>query len=403
MKIGIIKEGKIPVDKRVALSPKACKEVLEKYPEVEICVASSEIRCYKDHEYEELGIPVMADVSHCDILLGIKEVPIAELVAQKIYLYFSHTIKEQPYNRDLLVAMLNKQIQMVDYEVLTDEKGNRVIAFGRYAGLVGAYNGIMAYGKRHQLFELKPAHECFDLAEMKAECRKIAEALPAVKIVVTGGGRVAKGAMETLAEMGIQQVSPSEFLEKEYDKPVFAQLNSEDYHVRKDGSSFDYPHFYQYPEAYNSTFLPFTQAADILVAAAYWHPASPVLFTKADMRAEEFKIRVIADITCDIEGSIPSTKQPSTISDPLYDYNRELEKLEAPLSDTKNVTVMAVDNLPNELPRDASDAFGRQLIDFVLPNLLGNDEEGMIARASISKGGKLTSKFEYLQNYVNGF
>jgi saccharopine dehydrogenase (NAD+, L-lysine-forming) len=388
MKIGIIKEGKIPVDKRVVLSPTACKEVIEKFPEVKIVIQPSQIRCYKDQEYVEAGFQLQDDVSDCDVLLGIKEVPISDLIPQKIYFFFSHTIKKQDYNRDLLVALLRNQIQLVDYEMLTDKKGQRVIAFGRFAGLVGAYNGILAFGKKN------------NLAEMKEECKKVE--LPPKKIVVTGGGRVAKGAMETLDAMGIRKVKPVEFLEQDFEEAVYVQLNSKSYHHRKDGGEFAYQHFYANPSEYNSSFLQYTKVADVLIAGAYWHPESPVLFTKEDMRSEDFSIRVIADITCDIEGSIPSTKKPSTIHDPIYDYNPETENLASSLSDKKNITVMAVDNLPNELPRDASDSFGRQLIDEVLPNLIDEDSADMIKDASITKGGKLTENYAYLQDFADG-
>lgn len=400
MKIGIIREGKIPIDKRVALSPSACKEVIEKFPNTEIYVQPSKIRCYKDQEYVDAGFELKEDVSDCDILLGIKEVPMDDLVPQRTYLFFSHTIKKQAYNRDLLNTLLRKQIKMVDWETLTDEKGIRVIAFGRYAGLVGAYNGVLAYGKRHELFDLKPANKCFDLAEMKEHCRSLN--LPAIKIVLTGTGRVANGAAETLKEMGIHQVDPADFLASDYEDAVFTQLSSEDYNVRKDGKPFEVQSFFTKGEEYESTFLPYAQKADILVAGAYWDIKQPALFTKEDMKKENFSIQVIADITCDIEGSIPSTKKPSTIDDPLYDYNPESENLQRPLSGNKNVTVMAVDNLPNELPRDASDSFGRQLVDHVLPNLLAGDAEGMIARACVTEGGKLTEKFSYLQNFADG-
>lgn len=400
MKIGIIKEGKVPMDTRVALSPEACKKVLAQYPDVEIKVQKSEHRCYSDNEYSKAGLNLVDDVSDCDILLGIKEVPMNELVSDKIYLFFSHTIKMQEYNRELLNKLMAQNIQMVDYETLVNEKGQRVIAFGRYAGLVGAYNGLRAYGLRQGAYELKPAHQCFDLAEMKEECKNVA--LDPIKIVITGGGRVAKGAIETMEAAGIKSVSPNELLEKEFDQPVYAQLLSEDYHSKTDGSKFETADFFQNPETYSGNFLPFAEAADMLIAAAYWHPKAPVLFTTEDMRKPAFKLQVIADITCDIEGSIPSTKRPSTIADPFYDYEKEKEELTDAFSDKRNVTVMAVDNLPNELPRDASDSFGAQLIEFVLPNLLDGDKEEMIKRATITKDGDLTERYEYLRDFANG-
>jgi alanine dehydrogenase len=400
MKIGIIREGKVPTDRRVALSPSACQEVLQRFPGTSVCVQRSDIRCYADDEYQQAGIEICDDVSDCDILLGIKEVPVDQLLPEKTYLFFSHTIKKQPYNRKLLQALLQKGIRMVDYETLVDDEGQRVIAFGRYAGLVGAYNGLMAYGRRFGLFQLKPAHECFDLAEMKEECRKAQ--LPPIKIAVTGSGRVAQGALETLAAAGIPAVSSQDFLEKTFGHAVYAQLRSKDYHCRKGGEGFEGGEFFAHPDRYEGRFLPFAKAADLLIAAAYWHPQAPVLFTKEDMRQADFRIRVIADVTCDIEGSIPSTLRPSTIAQPLYDYNPATEQLEAPCSDESHVTVMAVDNLPNELPRDASDSFGRQLIDQVLPALLQGDAGGRIARASITQAGRLTPRYQYLQGFAEG-
>ncbi|MEN7546521.1 NAD(P)-dependent oxidoreductase [Rapidithrix thailandica] len=399
MKIGIIREGKVPVDTRVALTPQQCKEVMEKYPFVAIKVQKSENRCYKDQEYEALGIELTEQVEDCDILLGIKEVPINNLIADKTYLFFSHTIKKQTYNRKLLQNILQKKIHLIDYETLTEASGNRVIAFGRYAGLVGAYNGVMAYGKRFGLFELKPAHQCFDMKEMWQELHKVS--LPSVKIALTGGGRVSQGAMETLDGMGIRKVSPEEYLEKTFKEAVYTQLDPEHYAQVKDASKpFDTADFYQHPENYASHFARFAEVTDLLIAAAYWDPHAPVLFTREEAKKENFRIKVVADITCDIDGSVASTRQPSTIQEPLYDYNPATEKVEAPLSNPGNITVMAVDNLPNELPRDASESFGRQLIDNVLNGLLVEDSEEMIARASIAKSGSLTQKYNYLQDFV---
>ncbi len=400
MKIGIIREGKTPPDARVALSPQACLQVIEQYSSVEIFIQSSPNRCYTDQEYVKAGLTVADEVSHCDVLLGIKEVPIAELIPEKTYLFFSHTIKMQAYNRDLLNALLERNIRMVDYETLVDKEGKRVIAFGRYAGLVGAYNGLRAWGHRNKKFQAKPANQCFDLAEMKQECQKLS--LDPIKIVVTGSGRVAKGAIEVLKEAGVAQVSIEDFLARKFNKPVFTQLRSKDYHYHLEGKPFKSADFFLNPEQYGSTFLRFAEEADMLIAAAYWHPSAPVLFTREDMLKPYFKIEVIADITCDIEGSIPSTKKPSTIAEPFYDYNPVADQCSTPFSSADHVSVMAVDNLPNELPRDASDSFGRQLIDQVLPYLLGEDSEDMIVNATIAENGGLTRRYAYLQDFALG-
>lgn len=399
-KIGIIKEGKVPIDRRVPITPVQAREILDKMEGVEVVCQASDIRCFDDQEYRKNEIPVVDDVNDCDVLMGVKEVPLDKLIPEKTYFFFSHTIKEQPYNRKLLKTILDRKIRLIDYETLTNKNGQRIVAFGRYAGIVGAYNGILTYGKRYNLFELRPAHTCFDLEDLKTEFQKVK--LPNIKIALTGGGRVAKGAMEVLNGMKIRRVSPHEYLNKFFDEPVYTQLNSRDYNKPKDGSEFSRNEFYETPENFESDFLKYAHASDMLIACAFWDPRAPMLFKKEDILSPAFKIKVIADITCDIEGSIPSTKRPSTIAEPIYDYNPSEDKIEPPLSDEANITVMAVDNLPCELPRDASEDFGRELIDNVLPHLLGDDNDTIIKRATIAQDGKLTEDYSYLQDYVDG-
>jgi len=400
VKIGIIKEEKIPVDRRVPFTPFQAKELQNRFKDIHLKCQSSEIRCFTDEEYRQTQVDVVDSVEDCDILFGVKEVPIESLIPNKTYFFFSHTIKEQPYNRELLRAILEKQIRLIDYEVLTNKSGQRIVAFGRYAGIVGAYNGILTYGKRYNLFKLRPAHECFDLEDLKSEFDKVK--LPFIKIAITGGGRVAKGAMEVLNGMGIRRVSPAEYLNNVFKEPVYVQLNTRDYNKTRDESQFSRKEFYQAPENYENDFLKYANCSDILIASAYWDPRAPVLFTKNDILDPAFKIKVIADITCDIEGSIPSTKKPSTIEDPIYDYDPTEDEVVAPLSDEGNITVMAVDNLPCELPRNASEDFGYELLNNVLPHLLGDDSEDIIKGATITENGKLTEAYHYLQDYVKG-
>lgn len=399
IKIGLIKEGKIPSDKRVPLTPLQAKQVVDSF-NVRLVVQSSDIRCFKDEDYAELGIEIVNSVEDCDIILGVKEVPTDRLVPEKTHFFFSHTIKKQEYNRPLLQSILKKRVRLIDWETLTNDNGNRIIAFGRWAGIVGAYNGLWTYGKRYNLYALKRAHECFDYEDLKSQYKKVT--LPPVKIALTGGGRVAKGAMEVLHGVGVRQVTPHNFLHKDYDEPVFTQLNSRDYHQRKNGGEFLRKEFYESPELYESDFLKYAKVTDLLIACAFWHPSAPVLFKREDIVRNDFDIKVIADITCDIEGSIPATKRPGTISDPIYDYNPSDDEIEQALTDEGNITVMAVDNLPCELPRDASESFGKEFINNVLPHLLNGDESGLIKRATIAENGKLTDRFSYLQNYVDG-
>lgn len=400
VKIGLIREGKIPVDRRVPITPLQAKQAVESHPTVSILAEKSEIRCFVDHEYAEAGIPTVSSLQECDIILGVKEVPVDQLLPNKTYFFFSHTIKRQSQNRKLLQAVIEKKIRLIDYETLTDESGKRIIAFGRWAGIVGAYNAMWTFGKRYNLFDLRRAHTCKDLEDLKTEYVKVK--LPAIKIVLTGGGRVAKGALEVLIGLRIRKVTPHEFITEQFSEPVFTQLNSRDYHKRIGGDEFSRNEFYNHPDLYEADFLKYAEEADVLIAAAYWDPKAPVLFTRKDMTRDDFKIRVIADVTCDIDGSIPSTKRATTIEDPVYDYNPSDDQMEAAFSDEGNITVMAVDNLPCELPRDASTQFGSDFVRNVLPHLLENDEFGIIQRATIAEGGKLTARYSYLKDYVEG-
>ena len=397
--IGLIREGKTPPDKRVPLTPKKCTEAQADFPGLKVVVQSSPIRSYADQEYRDLGLEVRDDISACDVLMGVKEVPVDQLIPDKTYLFFSHTVKQQPANRKLLRAVLDKNITLIDYELLTNDQGERIVAFGRYAGIVGAYNGLLTYGRKHGLYDLKPAWQCVDMDDMQEEFFKVKK-LPPIKMAVTGSGRVAQGALEVLDRMGIRRVSVYDYLYLTFNEPVYTQLRSSDYNRRRDGRVWDTQNFHQPPAEYESTFGNFLPVTDLLIACAYWHPAAPLLFSEADTRRPDFRINTIADVTCDVNGSVPTTKRSSTIAEPAFDYNPATGELEPAYSRPENITEMAVDNLPCELPRNASRDFGRQLIDKVLPHLLGNDAEGVIARATIAKGGQLTERYQYLADYV---
>ena len=399
MKIGIIKEGKIPPDKRVPLSPAQCAQLMEKYPGLEVEVQSSNIRCFADSEYKDAGAKVIDNVSGCDVLMGVKEVPVDDLVPDRTYLFFSHTIKEQPYNKKLLQTVLRKNIQLVDYECLENKEGFRLLGFGRYAGIVGTYDGLYAWGQRFDSFNLKRAYQCEDRSEMESELEKVT--LPNIKIILTGGGRVAQGAMEVLDRTPIRKVSPEEFLSDEFDEPVYCQMDVDEYCRNKQGRAFDFQHFFAHPKEYESIFLRYTEVADMYIACHFWAPDSPIYFSREDMQRPDFNIKVVADISCDIDGPIASTIRPSTIEEPHYGYDPVTGE-EVEFDKEGAVTVMAVDNLPCELPKDASEDFGGALIGKVIPHLLGDDPDKIIERACIAKDGKLMPEFEYLDNYVRG-
>jgi saccharopine dehydrogenase (NAD+, L-lysine-forming) len=373
--------------------------MLDRYDQLELVVQPSEYRCYPDKEYLDKGIALSEDISSCDILMGVKEVKLEALTGQKTYLFFSHTAKKQPYNRVLLQEVVRKEIRLVDYEYLTDEKGIRVVAFGRWAGVVGAYNGLRALGLKGGGFELKPAHDCFDLKELHQELHRVISGKQ--RFVVTGGGRVAGGALEVLEEASIRQVEPEQFLEEQFEEAVYTRLDPWHYTQRKDGAKFEFAHFMQHPEMYENRFRPYAARCDIFIASHFWDPRSPVMLTRELLASGKLPISLIADISCDIGLPIASTIRASSIDSPFYGYDPVSGSETAPF-EKGVITVMAVDNLPGELPRDASADFGDALMEHVIPELLGTRDTGMLARASITENGELTPPYNYLEEYLAG-
>jgi len=396
MNIGILKEEKFPADKRVAFSPNQCKKIISLYPNINIYVQKSDIRCYNDEEYIKSGINVVDDVSNCDILFGIKEVPKVKLIANKTYFFFSHTIKEQEYNRDLLLKMISLNISMIDYEVLKSSNGNRLLGFGRFAGIVGAYNAFLTYGLKSKKYSLKPAYKCIDRIEMEQELSNIK--LNSERFIITGKGRVGLGILEIFNLLDIKEISKVDFLTKTFDYPVFVSLDTMDYNIRKDNLSGDFNHFIKNPSLYNSSFMKFVKNSDVFIAGHYYGSGSPFLFNRNDVKSFDFNLSVVADVSCDIDGPVATTIRPSTISKPIYGYNPETEKEDDFLKENV-IAVMAVDNLPCELPNDSSEDFGVNLIESILPLLFV--EGDIIEKATICKDGDLTKYFEYLRDYIS--
>lgn len=400
LKIGVIREGKNPPDKRVPFTPEQCKEIINSYPQIDLVVQPSPIRCFEDNLYINEGIKLQEDLSDRDILFGVKEVPIYQLLENKQYFFFSHTHKLQPYNRDLINAIIEKNIQMVDYECLTFSHGPRVLGFGRFAGIVGAYNGMIAYGKKYQLFDIKKAEDCLDFKELLEELKKVKLKVD-TKIILTGKGRVANGALEILRALNLKEVNVDSFLNETNTEPVFCHIDINEYNIHKDELPFDKKTFYNDASDYKSNFGRFTKVADVFIAGHYWDNSAPIFFSKEDAQSSDFKIKVIADISCDIACAIPSTLRPSTIADPIYDYD-QMTGEELPAYGKDSITVMAVDNLPCELPRDASFGFGSKLIEHIIPQFFNNDEGGIIKNATLASQQKLTEKYTYMQDFVDG-
>ncbi|SKB62512.1 Alanine dehydrogenase [Salegentibacter holothuriorum] len=399
IKFALIKEEKTPPDRRVVFSPNKLKELVKKFPEASFKVQSSDIRIFTDQEYQDAGFEVAEDISDCDVLLGVKEVPLPALIPNKKYFFFSHTIKKQAYNRDLLREILNNNIELYDHEVIVNHKNHRLIGFGRYAGLVGTYNGFRGIGLKENLYNLPKVESLPDLDAMLAELDKIK--VPPIKILLTGAGKVARGAKEVLDHLNIKRLDVDEFLQFEGKKPVYCNIDVLDYNRRKDGSTGSQVEFFKNPSRYESYFMRFAKSSDFFISGHFYGDGAPVFFTAEDAKSKDFRIKYIADISCDINEPIASTIRPSTIAEPFYGYDPESEG-EVDFREKDSILVMAVDNLPCELPKDASEGFGEMFMEHVIPAFFNNDKGGVLERAKMTQSGKLTSRFSYLQDFVDG-
>jgi len=397
IKIGLIREGKIPADSRVALTPAQCKWIRTYRPDLKVIVQQSENRCFTDKEYLTAGVEVKENIDECDIMLGIKEVPVQMLIENKKYLFFSHTKKLQPYNQKLLQAVIQKNITLVDYECLEHEDGTRIIGFGFFAGIVGAHNGMMAYGKRTGTFDLDRVNSGKNLQHLIHTYFGLK--LPSIKIAVTGSGRVAHGVLEIMNLMGIHEVEPEDYLEKEFVYPVYVHLKGANLYEHKVDKSYNRKDFHENAENYNSKFSQYIPHTDILMNGIYWEQKIPRLFELPHIQSENFRITTIADITDDMGGSVPCNIGDSTIADPIYGVDKNSFLRTAPFLQN-SVDVMAVGNLPNELPRDASRYFGEQLLKYVFTELFSEEKSRLIDHATIVKNGELNEGYEYMKEYA---
>ena len=397
MKFGIIKERKNPPDRRVVFSPNEIKTIQEQFPVVSFKVEASDIRIFSDAEYQNLGIEVTDDLSDCEVLFGVKEVPVEALIPNKKYFFFSHTIKKQPYNQKLLQAVLEKNIELYDHETIVDAANKRLIGFGRYAGIVGAYNAIRAFGIKFELFKMPKASALKGRDALVQQVKR--QIIPPIKIVVTGTGKVGSGVKEMLLAMKIKEVSVENFLTKKFTQPVFTQIDVLEYNKRMDGQKFDTKDFYKNPSEYESDFERFTKVADIYISGHFHANAAPQILSQKMLQASDCAIKIVADVSCDVNGPIACTLRASTIEEPLYGYLPS-ENKEVDVFHPAAIVVMAVDNLPCELPKDASEGFGEMFTQHVIPAFFNNDADGILARAKMTENGVLTERFNYLHDYV---
>lgn len=399
MKIALIKETKIPVDNRVALSPMQAAELNKRYPQHQIVVQRSAIRCFSDEEYAAAGVELVDSVADCDVLFGIKEAQLGSLVEGKHYFYFGHVAKMQAYNRPLLKGMMQKGVTFSDYEYLTDECHQRVCAFGWWAGVVGVYYTLRGWGLRTGAYSLPEPDRRFTLEQLKANLKAVD--LPKVKVLVTGAGRVSQGAQYILGEIGAQLWDTDRFMHQQgCDTLSYAVADVDQLVVRKTDGCFEMEDFMAHPQTYESDFYRWAISADILLCGHFWSPEAPVYLDEELLGSADLRIRMIGDVTCDIMGSIRSTLRSSTHDAPYYDYDRKTRGEAAPFSGDDHITVMAVDTCPNALAMDTSAYFGQMLTEHVIVPLLEGRKSDVIERSTILRQGKLTESFEYLQDFV---
>ena len=399
--IGIIRESRND-ENRTPLVPEHIKKYKESNPNINFIIQPSNSRCFSDEEYELCGAKINENLNECSIIFGVKEIDPNILINNRTYLFFSHTFKInkqqkniEKHKKDLLLSILNKKITLIDYENIRGKNGTRCLGFGRFAGIVGCYNTLNLLLRVIGKQSLASAYKINDYERLVLNLKNLY--FPKTKILVTGDGRVAKGVIELLNLTNIKAVSKKDFLEKKFDQPIFCNLETKDYVTNNSSTNFNLEHFINNPQDYSSSALQYLKETNILISAHYWDPSSPKIFENEDLKVLQ-NLKIVGDITCDINGSVPTTIRSSTIEKPNYWIDRNnLKEIE---ENNDGIAVMAVDNLPSELPRDSSAEFSEGIIKEVLPFLL-NEDDGRILNGTITTNGSFLEKYNYLNNYIN--
>ncbi len=398
--IGIIRESRND-ENRTPLVPEHIKKYKESNPNINFIIQPSNSRCFSDEEYELCGAKINENLNECSIIFGVKEIDPNILINNRTYLFFSHTFKInkqqkniEKHKKDLLLSILNKKITLIDYENIRGKNGTRCLGFGRFAGIVGCYNTLNLLLKVLGKQSLASAYKINDYERLVLNLKNLY--FPKTKILVTGDGRVAKGVIELLNLTNIKAVSKKDFLEKKFDQPIFCNLETKDYVTNNSSTNFNLEHFIDNPQDYSSSALQYLKETDILISAHYWDPSSPKIFENEDLKDLQ-NLKIVGDITCDINGSVPTTIRSTTIEEPNYWIERyTLKEID---ENNDGIAVMAVDNLPSELPRDSSTEFSEGIINEVLPFLLKEDD-GRILNGTITTDGSFLEKYNYLNDYI---
>jgi alpha-aminoadipic semialdehyde synthase len=431
--VGIRFEDKYKMEKRVALVPRDVKRLI-KNDDIPVIVQKSAKRVFKEEEYAKVGATISDKLDEAQIIFGVKEMPIDFFENNKTYLFFSHTIKGQDYNMPLLKRMVEKKINLIEYEKITDDSGKRLIFFGRYAGLAGMINSFWSFGQRCKIkgvetpfASLKQSHLYSSLDEAKDALSGVADiikkegidsSIAPLVIGITGYGNVSKGAQEIIDLFNNKEITPEELLElrnsNSFDNKTIYKVIFKENHISKPKNNnveFELQHYYNHPEEYENNFEQYVPALSILMNCMYWGPEYPRIITK-DFLEELFskpenKLCVIGDVTCDPDGSIEATHMGTFIEDPVFVYNPFTREPTMGF-EGEGLLIMAVDILPSELPREASEGFSEALSPYVkdLVNTDFNESfekltlPAPLKRALILHNGEFTPDYKYMEEFI---
>ncbi len=426
--IGIRREDKNIWERRVPLVPEHVKILKDEFG-IESVVQPFERRAFPHYEYEEAGATIKEDMSDCPVILAVKEIPNTLLMNDKVYIYFSHTIKAQEYNMPMLKKLMDLKCTLIDYECITDDNGRRLVFFGKYAGLAGMIDTIHGMGKRYKalgfetpLEKIRSAYEYENVDEAKAHIAEVAEeikekGLPSemmpVTVGFTGYGNVSKGAQEIfdllphveLKADELDQIDPAknDFFHKVvfYEKDMVERIENPE--------NFQLQEYFKKPELYRSKFEKYLKYLDVVINAIYWDENYPRFLRKEYLKEnkDDIRLKVVGDITCDIDGSVEFTVKSTPSDNPAYVYNPDTEEIHDGY-EGEGILNIAVDNLPAELPVNSSIEFSTSLYKFI-PGILDADLSKdfsqvilppEIKRAVIVYKGELTPEYKYLEEYL---
>ena len=427
--LGIRREDKNKWEKRVPITPEHLREMKNNH-NIESIVQKSPIRVFTDKEYEKKGIKVRDDLNICPVIFGVKEMPLSFFEENKTYVFFSHIIKGQKYNMPMLKEMIDKKCSLIDYEKITDEKGRRLVFFGRYAGLAGMTDTLWAFGQKLDIkgiktpfSDIKQTIKYDNLEKLKKHLLTIAEKIEKkglnekiTPLVVgfTGYGNVSKGAQEIIDCLPIREIRPSQLeeIEDNYENNLVYKVVFKENDIVEpiDDEEFDLEKYYHNPELFRPIFTKYIPHISILMNCIYWDERYPKLITKKYLKKQyfdEMKLQIVGDISVDVGGAIEFTEKVTSPDQPVFIYNPNKNSISDGVKGD-GIAVMAVDNLPCELPRESSEVFSDSLLPFI-PYIVKADYNksydkidlpDKIKKALILHKGKLTPDYEYINKFL---